>query len=193
MAKKEVVKAKSNEVGEVMDYAFMGASDNVDNEDILIPKILLMQQMSDLVQDDKAKSGQYCDSVEGNLLADKGANLDMIVFDSIKLWQHFKMVGGKPEYVSTYKMPLSRPRLILSALRGGGGKTTLSLAVTATWRSRGLRVVPFKKGPDYIDAGWLERAAGLPCRHLDPFLMKTAEMSRTFLPRIAQSHIGAPI
>lgn len=78
-------------------------------------------------------------------------------------------------------MPLSRPRLILSALRGGGGKTTLSLAVTATWRSQGLRVAPFKKGPDYIDAGWLERAAGLPCHHLDPFLMNWADLAQVFL------------
>lgn len=68
-------------------------------------------------------------------------------------------------------MPPPRPRLILSALKGGGGKTTVSLAMLAAWRSQGLRAVPFKKGPDYIDAGWLARAAGRTCRNLDPFLM----------------------
>jgi len=68
-------------------------------------------------------------------------------------------------------MPRPRPRLILSALKGGAGKTTVSLALLAAWRAQGLRAVPFKKGPDYIDAGWMGAAAGRTCRNLDPFLM----------------------
>ncbi|MDP3286449.1 MAG: cobyrinate a,c-diamide synthase, partial [Desulfobacterales bacterium] len=32
------------------------------------------------------------------------------------------------------------------------------------------QVSPFKKGPDYIDAGWLALAAGRPCYNLDTFL-----------------------
>jgi cobyrinic acid a,c-diamide synthase len=32
-------------------------------------------------------------------------------------------------------------------------------------------VAPFKKGPDYIDAGWLALAAGRPCYNLDTFLI----------------------
>ncbi len=64
-----------------------------------------------------------------------------------------------------------RPRLVLSALKGGAGKTTVSLALLAAWRSMGLQAVPFKKGPDYIDTAWLARAAGATCRNLDPYLI----------------------
>ncbi len=78
-------------------------------------------------------------------------------------------------------MDFNRSRLIVAALRGGSGKTVVSLGLAAAWRqSLGLRIVPFKKGPDYIDAGWLSAAAGHPCYNLDPFLMRPEEIVRSF-------------
>ena len=65
----------------------------------------------------------------------------------------------------------SQPRLTIAALKGGSGKTIISLGITAALRERGLRVAPFKKGPDFIDAGWLAFAAGSPCHNLDHFMM----------------------
>ena len=64
------------------------------------------------------------------------------------------------------------PRLLLAALRGGAGKTTLTLGLLAAWRDQGRRLVPFKKGPDYIDPAWHCLAAGCPSHNLDPFLME---------------------
>lgn len=79
-------------------------------------------------------------------------------------------------------MEFNRSRLIVAALRGGAGKTVVSLGLAAAWRRYlGLRIIPFKKGPDYIDAGWLSAAAGHPCYNLDPYLMKPEEIVRSFV------------
>lgn len=72
------------------------------------------------------------------------------------------------------------PRLVIAAMRGGAGKTTLSLGLAAAWSKSGRNVVPFKKGPDYIDAAWLSLATGQPCHNLDTFLMGRAEVRRSF-------------
>ena len=64
------------------------------------------------------------------------------------------------------------PRLLLAALRGGAGKTSITLGLLAAWRQQGRSLVPFKKGPDYIDPAWHALAAGCPSHNLDPFLME---------------------
>jgi len=80
-------------------------------------------------------------------------------------------------------MTQTTPRVVVAALRGGSGKTTLSLGLIAAWRNRAGGVVPFKKGPDYIDAGWLSLAAGRPCYNLDPFMMAADDIIASFCSR----------
>ncbi|MEE4111875.1 MAG: cobyrinate a,c-diamide synthase [Desulfobacteraceae bacterium] len=63
------------------------------------------------------------------------------------------------------------PGVVIAALRGGSGKTIISVGIIAALRSLGSAIAPFKKGPDYIDAGWLALAAGRPCYNLDTFLI----------------------
>lgn len=79
------------------------------------------------------------------------------------------------------------PRLLLSALRGGAGKTTLTLGLLAAWRDQGRRVVPFKKGPDYIDPAWHCLAAGCPSHNLDPFLMEGDQILASVARHAAQA------
>jgi cobyrinic acid a,c-diamide synthase len=62
------------------------------------------------------------------------------------------------------------PRTVLAALRGGAGKTFVTVGLISTLIRRGLSVAAFKKGPDYIDAGWLGLAAGSDCHNLDAYL-----------------------
>jgi cobyrinic acid a,c-diamide synthase len=79
----------------------------------------------------------------------------------------------------TMKAPYSR--LVIAALRGGAGKTTLSAGILAALRKRGILAVPFKKGPDYIDAAWLSSASGQVCHNLDSFLMDRETILSSFL------------
>jgi cobyrinic acid a,c-diamide synthase len=72
------------------------------------------------------------------------------------------------------------PRLVIAAMRGGAGKTVLSLCMGAAWKKQGIRVAPFKKGPDYIDSAWLSLAGSQTCRNLDTFLMGAQEVLRSF-------------
>ncbi len=82
------------------------------------------------------------------------------------------------------------PRIIIAALRGGSGKTILSLGLTAAWRKKGYRVAPFKKGPDFIDSGWLAFAAGRSCHNLDPFLMTPTQITQSFVSHSNDAHIS---
>ncbi len=78
----------------------------------------------------------------------------------------------------------SIPRIVVSGLRGGSGKTILSLCLVTSFRKRGLLVTPFKKGPDYIDAGWLAKAAGAPCFNLDLYMMTPQQAFQSFISHI---------
>jgi len=84
-------------------------------------------------------------------------------------------------------MDNSKPRVVIAGLRGGSGKTTLSLGLVAAWRQRVGEVVPFKKGPDYIDAGWLALAAGQPCYNLDPYMMSGEQILDSFWQHVQRA------
>ena len=72
------------------------------------------------------------------------------------------------------------PRIIISGLAGGCGKTFVSVGVASALKMRGMDVFPFKKGPDYIDSAWLTSAVERPCYNLDTFLMGEDGVKRSF-------------
>lgn len=82
------------------------------------------------------------------------------------------------------------PGIIIAGLRGGSGKTILSLGIIAAWKEKGHKVAPFKKGPDYIDAGWLSKAAGRPCHNLDTYLCPPSIVEQSYLDHLGHCDIS---
>jgi cobyrinic acid a,c-diamide synthase len=75
------------------------------------------------------------------------------------------------------------PRAVIAALKGGAGKTFITVGLVAALKARGLSVEVFKKGPDYIDAGWLGLCAGGKCHNLDSYLFSDEIVCTSFLQR----------
>ena len=82
------------------------------------------------------------------------------------------------------------PRLVISGLSGGAGKTMFSLGLARAFARKKLSVRAFKKGPDYIDAAWLALAAGARQANLDPFFSPGGQMLRLFLEGAAGSDVA---
>ena len=60
---------------------------------------------------------------------------------------------------------------LVGAPRSGAGKTTVTLAIVAVLRRRGIAVATGKSGPDYIDPMFHAAAAGSPGVNLDSWAM----------------------
>lgn len=73
-----------------------------------------------------------------------------------------------------------RPRILIAAVHSGSGKTTVATGIIAALAARGLKVHPYKTGPDYIDPGYLGAAAGGRADNLDTWLTDETEMKKIF-------------
>lgn len=81
------------------------------------------------------------------------------------------------------------PRLVISGVHSGVGKTTVATALMRALTGSGLNVQPFKVGPDYIDPGYHTAATGHNSRNLDPWLLGEDGVREMFI----RSATGADI
>ncbi|WP_426621021.1 cobyrinate a,c-diamide synthase [Leptospira interrogans serovar Hebdomadis] len=77
-------------------------------------------------------------------------------------------------------MNIKIPRIVIGGTGSGVGKTTIALALTQILRKKGLKVVTFKCGPDYLDPTYHSRASQKICHNLDGWLMGKESVLNTF-------------
>ena len=80
--------------------------------------------------------------------------------------------------------------IVIAGTHSGCGKTTVTLGILAAFRKKGLKVQPFKTGPDFIDAGLHGSVVGRPSRNLDQWMCGKEYVAACFSRHAADADIA---
>lgn len=89
-----------------------------------------------------------------------------------------------------YNINMNYPRIVLAGTHSGVGKTTLTLGIILALRKKGLKVQPFKVGPDYIDPTYHTQVSGSKCCNLDTWLLSRNTILELFQKRAKHTNIS---
>jgi len=84
-------------------------------------------------------------------------------------------------------MTVKTPRIIIAGTHSGSGKTTVTCAVMRALVNKGIKVSPFKCGPDYIDPMFHTAVTGVSGGNIDTFLFND-NTAKYLLAKNAQGH-----
>jgi cobyrinic acid a,c-diamide synthase len=73
------------------------------------------------------------------------------------------------------------PRILISGVKGKIGKTTITLGIIKGLKEKGLRVQPFKIGPDFIDPSYHTLIADRMSRNLDSIMFNDKTLIHSFI------------
>lgn len=79
---------------------------------------------------------------------------------------------------------------LVAGTRSGCGKTSVSLGLMAAMAESGIRVQPYKGGPDFIDPGHHEAVTGVPSHNLDGWMLGEKTVQELFARHLLGKEVG---
>ncbi len=80
--------------------------------------------------------------------------------------------------------------VVITGTHSGCGKTTMTLGIMAALHKKGLKVQPFKTGPDFIDTGLHKLITGKISRNLDLWMCGSDYVTQCFHENMADADIA---
>ena len=100
---------KNTDVAMKMEHTAWGCAEDITLQDLVIPRLLLQQQMSPLVVDEKAKAGDWVETLEKRKLAGAKDKLEVVMFHVKRSHGIFLNKNGQNRHIRTEPIDPAAP------------------------------------------------------------------------------------